>query len=80
MWKSYWSSSIGRKGFEIRILLAYNTQRCNRSSQEMQDLPGARQDLTPPIRALDVNHKPLAFPTMGFGHTGTLIGAQKVLI
>ena len=39
MWKSYRSSSIGRKGFETRILLAYNTQRRNRPSQEMQDLP-----------------------------------------
>ena len=71
MRKSYRSSSIGRKGLETGILLAYNTQRRNRPSQEMQDLPGARQDLTPPIRALDVNHKPLTFPTMGFGHTGT---------
>ena len=65
------SSSIGRKGLETGILLAYNTQRRNLPSQEMQNLPGARQDLTPPIRALDVNHKPLAFPTMGFGHTRT---------
>ena len=72
MRKSHWTSSIGRKGLEIGILLAHNTQRSNRPSQEMQDLPGARQDLTPPIRALDVNHKPLAFPTMGFEHTGPL--------
>ena len=31
----------------------------------------SRQDLTPPIRALDINYKSLAFPTMGFGHTRT---------
>ena len=34
-------------------------------------MPGARQDLTPPVRALNINHKPLALPTIGFGHTGT---------
>ena len=71
MRKSYRSSSIGRKSLETGILLAYNTQRRNRPSQEMQDLLGARQDLTPPIRSLDVDHKPLPLPTMGFGHTGT---------
>ena len=71
MRKSYRSSGISRKGLKTGILLAHNTQRRNRPGQEMQDLPGACQDLTPPIRALDINHKPLAFPTMGFGHTGT---------
>ena len=71
MQKLHRSSSIARKGLKTGILLAYDTQRCNRPSQEMQDMPGTRQDLRPPIRALDVNHKPLAFPTMGFGHTRT---------
>ena len=70
MQKSHRSSSLGRKGLETRILLAYNTQRCNRPSQEMQDLPGARQDLTPPIRTLDVNHKPLAFQQWGLDILG----------
>ena len=69
--KSYRSSGISREGLKEGILLAHDTQRCDRPSQEMQDLLGACQDLTPPIRALDINHKPLAFPTMGFGHTGT---------
>ena len=71
MRESYRSSSISRKSLEVGILLAYNTQRCNRPSQEMQNLPGTRQDLTPPIRTLNVYHKPLAFPIVGFGHTGT---------
>ena len=71
MRKSYRSSSISREGLKAGILLAHNTQRCERPSQEMQDLSRACQDLTPPIRALDINHKPLAFLTMRFAHTGT---------
>ena len=71
MRESHRSSSISKKGLETGILLAYNTQRRNRPSQEMQNFPGARQDLTPPIRTLDINHKPLVLPTMGFGYTGT---------
>ena len=71
MRESYRSSSISKKGLETGILLAYNTQRRNRPSKEVQNLPRARQDLTPPIRTLNVNHKPLALPTMGFGYTGT---------
>ena len=43
----------------------------HRPDQEMQDLPGACQDLTPPCRALDINYKPMAFPTVRFGYTGT---------
>ena len=65
MRKSYRSSGISREGPKAGILLAHNTQRLDRPSQEMQDLPGACQDLTPPIRALNINYKPLAFLTMG---------------
>ena len=65
------SSGISREDLKAGILLAHNTQRRDRPSQKMQDLPGACQDLTPPIRALDINYKPLAFPIVGFGHTGT---------
>ena len=54
-----------------RILLAHSAQRRDRPSQEMQNLPGARQSLSPPIRAIDIGHKPLAFPTVGVGHIGT---------
>ena len=41
------SSSISRKSLEAEILLAYNTQRCNRPSQEMQNMPGARHPSEP---------------------------------
>ena len=71
MRKSHQSSSISRESFKAGILLAHNGQRRDRPSQKMQDLPGARQNLSPPIRAPDVSHKPLAFPTVGFGHIGT---------
>ena len=57
--------------FKAGILLAHNAQRRNRPSQEMQDLPGACQNLSPPIRALDVSHKPLALPTVELGYIGT---------
>ena len=70
MRKPHQSSSISGEGLKAGILLAHDTQRCDRPSQEVQDLSRACQDLTPPVRALDINHKPLAFPTMGFGHTG----------
>ena len=71
MRESYRSSNICRKSFEAGILLAYNTQRCDRPSQEMQNLPGARQNIAPPVRALNIDHQPLALPTVGFGHIGT---------
>ena len=70
MRESYRSSNVSRKSLEARILLANNTQRCDRPSQEMQNLSGARQDITPPVRALNMNHQPLAFPAVGFGHIG----------
>ena len=72
MRKSHRSSSISRKSFKAEILLAHNAQRRNRPSQEMKELPGARQNISPPIRALDVSHKPLALPTMGLDILGPL--------
>ena len=71
MRKSHRSLGISREGFKAGILLAHNTQRRNRLSLEVQDLPGARQNLSPPIQALDVSHKPMALPTVGLGHIGT---------
>ena len=71
MRKSHRSSDISRENFKAGILLAHNAQRRDQPSQEMQDFPRARQNLSPPIRAPDVSHKPLAFPTVGFGHIGT---------
>ena len=49
MRKSYRSLGISREGLKAGILLAHDTQRCDRPSQEMQDLPRACQDLSPPI-------------------------------
>ena len=71
MRESYLSSGISRKSLKARILLAYHTQGCNQPSQKMQDLLGALQDLTPPVKALNIDHKSLAFPTMRLGHIGT---------
>ena len=71
MRESYRSSNISRKSLEAGILLAYNAQRCDRPSQEMQNLPGACQNIAPPVRAFNVDHKSLALPTVGFGHIGT---------
>ena len=71
MQESYRNSGIIRKSLQAGILLAYHAQGCNRPSQEMQDLSGARQDLSPPVRTSNIDHKSLAFPTMGFGHIGT---------
>ena len=71
MWKSHRSSVISGKGLKVGVLLAHNARRRNRTGQKVQSLPGARQDLLSPIRATDVSSKPLAFSTMGVGHTGT---------
>ena len=71
MRESYRSSNVSRKIFEVGILLAYNTQRFDRPSQEMQNLPGARQNIAPPVRAPNINHQPLALPAVGFRHIGT---------
>ena len=71
MWKSHRSSGTGGKSLKAGVLLAHNVQRRNRTSKKMQSLSGARQNLSPPIRATDVNYKPLAFSTVGVGYIGT---------
>ena len=71
MWKSHRSSGIGGKSLEAGVLLAHNAQRRNRTSQKMQSLLGARQNLSPPIRATEVSYKPLAFSAVGATHIGT---------
>ena len=71
MQKPHRRSGISKKSFKARILLAHHAQRRDRPSQEMQNLPGARQSLSPPIRAINVGHKPLAFPVVGLGYIGT---------
>ena len=70
MRESYRSSKVSRKSFEAGILLAYNTQRCDRPSQEMQNLPRARQNIAPPIRAPNISHQPLALLAVRVGHIG----------
>ena len=71
MWEPYRSLNVSRKSFEAGILLAYNTQRCDRPSQEMQNLPGARQNIVPPVRAPNINHQSLTLPAVRVGHIGT---------
>ena len=71
MWKSHRSLGVGGKSLKTGILLAHNAQRRDRISQEMQNLSRARQNLSPPIRAIDVSHKPLTLSAVGVGHTGT---------
>ena len=71
MWEPYRSWNVSRKSFEAGILLAYNTQRCDRPSQEMLNLPGARQNIAPPVRAPNINHQSLALPAVGVGHIRT---------
>ena len=71
MWKSHQSSGIGGKSLEAGVLLAHNAHRHNGTSQKMQSLSGARQNLSPPIQATDVSYKPLAFLAVGTGHMGT---------
>ena len=71
MWKSHRSSGIGGKSLKAGVLLAHNAQRRKRTSQKMQSLSGARQNLSPPIRATDVSYKPLSFSAVGAGHIGT---------
>ena len=71
MWKSHRSSGTSGKSLKAGVLLAHNAQRRNRTSQKMQSLSGARQNLSPPIRATDVSYKPLAFSAVGVGHIGT---------
>ena len=71
MLKSHRSSGIGGKSLKTGILLAHNAQRRDRTSQEMQNLSGARQNLSPPIQAIEVSHKPLALSVVRVGHIGT---------
>ena len=71
MQKEHRSSGIGGKSLKTGILLAHNSQRRDRTSQEMQNLSGAWQNLSPPIRAIDVSHKPLTVSVVGVGHIGT---------
>ena len=56
---------------EAGVLLAHNAQGRKKISQKMQSLSGARQNLSPLIRATDVSYKPLAFSVVGTGHIGT---------
>ena len=51
--------TLAGKALRPGILLAHNAQRRDRTSQEAQSLSGARQNLSPPIRAADFSHKPL---------------------
>ena len=71
MWKSHRGSGTGGKSLKVGILLAHNAQRRNRTSQEMQSLSGAHQNLSPPIRAIDFNYKLLAFSVVGARRIGT---------
>ena len=72
MWKPYWSSDLGRENPKARVLLVHDAQRRHRTGQKMQNLSRACQDLPPPIRATDLDHKPLVFSTVGFRHTRPL--------
>ena len=71
MSKSHRSSVTGGKSLKAGVLLAHNAQRRNKTSQKMQSLLRARQNLSPPIRAADVSYKPLAFSAVGVGHIRT---------
>ena len=71
MRKSDRSSGVGRKSLKTRILLAHNAQRRDRTSQEMKNLSGAHQNLSPPVRAIDVSHEPMALSVVRVGHIGT---------
>ena len=69
--KSHRSSGTGGKSLKAGVLLAHNAQRRNRTGQKVQSLSGARQNLSPPIRATDVSYRHLAFSVVGAGHIGT---------
>ena len=71
LWQPYRSSDLSRKNPEVRVLLAHDAQRRHGTSHKMQNLSRACQDLPPPIRATDLDHKPLAFSVVGFRHTRT---------
>ena len=69
--ESHRSSGVGRESLKTGILMAHNAQRRDKTSQEMQNLSGARQNLSPPVQAFDVSHKPLALSAVGVGHIRT---------
>ena len=71
LWKSHRGSGTSGKSLKAGVLLAHNAQRRNRTSQKMQSLSGASQNLSPPIRATDVSYKPLAFSAVWARHIGT---------
>ena len=71
MWQSHRSSGIGRQNLEAGILLAHYAQRCDRTGQKVQSVPGACQGLSSPFGAADVSYQPLALSTVGIGHLGT---------
>ena len=50
----------------------HDAQRRHGTGQKMQNLSGACQDLPPPIRATDLDHKPLTFSAVGFRHIRAL--------
>ena len=65
----YDNPSLGRKNPESRVLLAHDAQRRHGTGQKMQNMSRACQDLTPPIRATDPDHKPLTFSIVKIRHT-----------
>ena len=71
LWQPHRSLDLSRKNLEAGVLLAHNAQRRDRTGQKIQSLLGACQDLSSPICAVDVSHKPLDFSTMGARHIGT---------
>ena len=79
------SPSFKNKGRALRtketLLDFHEKYRVTQHSQVFRGLTGsqrtpgiwgvqARQNLSPPILAIDVSHKPLAFPAVGVGHIG----------
>ena len=72
MRKLHRSSDVGGKSLKTGILLSHNAQRRDRTSQEVQSLSGAHQNISPPIRVADFSHKPLAFSVVGLDILGPL--------
>ena len=70
LWQPYQSQDLGSKDPKTGMLLAYNAQRRHRAGKKMQDLSGACPNLSPPLRDADLNHKSLAFSTVGARHIG----------
>ena len=72
MWEPYRGSNVSRKSFEAGILLAYNTQRCDRPSQEMQNLPGDAKISRLPLEPLTSITSPWPFQQWGLDILGPL--------